>query len=491
MPKFLVIATIICIAMVILGINRGFDVSDEGLYVLLAHPLQENQGGIFNYDLFFKLFHQITGIHFGIVGLRILRLFFYCLGALGLAVFYRNLKFEKQLSFEVYLISLLGLMAGYGFLPASLSYNHLSVVLAASCIALLSTGTSKLTQNLSLGLLLGILVYVKVTTALLLGILTIGLMLYEKRLNWKVLFALLIPFILLEGIFYFTLSENAIIRLSAGLSIQTGREDYHWWTLVKHTGVGAFWSLLLYLISFLSFRLIKKKFFQALLIIPAFYLTFFITHITDEWNHFFLLFGVVIWAWFFAKSDFSRFPAKEKVWIFLLLVLPFVLHFGSNVYWLRLGIHYLVFWIMAWLILADKSRLKSLQWVNIGISFSALLLVFNGLWWHPFEQKPLWKNIEKWEYLPGKSILLSPKQVNGLEKLVSLFPEQEEILAVYRISGVPYLLGKVLPNSPGYWDREQLKGFFPNGYSKDVLFYQVDSLPEGFTEPPILVTEYL
>ncbi len=477
--------------MVILGINRGFDVSDEGLYVLLAHPLQENQGGIFNYDLFFKLFHQITGIHFGIVGLRILRLLIYGLGALALAVFYRNLKGEKRLSLEVYLISLLGLMAGYGFLPASLSYNHLSLALAAGCLALLSTRAPKLTQNLSLGLLLGILVYVKVTTALLLGLLTLGLMLYEKRLNWKVLFALLIPFILLEGVFYLTLSANAIIRLSDGLSIQTGREDYHWWTLVKHTGVGAFWSLLLFVISFLSFRLIKKKFFQALLIISAFHLTFFITHITDEWNHFFLLFGVVIWAWFFAKSDFSRFSAKEKVWTLLLLVLPFVLHFGSNVYWLRIGIHYLVFWIMAWLILAEKARLKSFKWVNIGISFSALLLVFNGLWWHSFEQNELWKNTEKWEYLPGKSILLTPKQVNGLDKLVPLFDQQKEILAVYRISGVPYLLGKVLPKNPGYWDREQLKGFFPNGYSKDVLFYQVDSLPEGFTESPILVTEYL
>ncbi|WP_100629605.1 hypothetical protein [Algoriphagus formosus] len=490
MPKFLVIAAIICIAMVILGINRGFDVSDEGLYVLLAHPLQENQGGIFNYDLFFKLFHQITGIHFGIVGLRILRLFIYCLGALALAVFYRNLKGEKRLSLEVYLISLLGLMAGYGFLPASLSYNHLSVVLAAGCLALLSTGTPKLTQNLSLGLLLGILVYVKVTTALLLGLISLGLMLYEKRLNWKVLFALLIPFILLEGVFYLTLSENAIIRLSDGLSIQTGREDYHWWTLVKHTGVGAFWSLLLFVISFLSFRLIKKKFFQALLIISAFHLTFFITHITDEWNHFFLLLGVVVWAWFFAKSDFSRFSAKEKVWILLLLVLPFVLHFGSNVYWLRIGIHYLVFWIIAWLILAEKARLKSFKWVNIGISFSALLLVFNGLWWHSFEQNELWKNTEKWEYLPGKTIHLSSHQVSTLQKLKTQIGEEKELLAAYRNSGIPFLLGKTLPQSPGYWDKEQLKGFFPKGYSKDVLFSPIDSLPQNFTQEPILITDF-
>jgi hypothetical protein len=476
--------------MVILGINRGFDVSDEGLYVLLAHPLQENQGGIFNYDLFFKLFHQITGIHFGIVGLRLLRLFIYSLGALALAVFYRNLKGEKRLSLESYLISLLGLMAGYGFLPASLSYNHLSVVLAAGCLALLSTRVSKLTQNLSLGLLLGILVYVKVTTALLLGLLTLGLMLYEKRLNWKVLFALLIPFILLEGVFYLTLSANAIIRLSDGLSIQTGREDYHWWTLVKHTGVGAFWSLLLFVISFLSFRLIKKKFFQALLIISAFHLTFFITHITDEWNHFFLLLGVVIWAWFFAKSDFSRFSAKEKIWILLLLVLPFVLHFGSNVYWLRIGIHYLVFWIMAWLILAEKARLKSFKWVNIGISFSALLLVFNGLWWHPFEQRELWKNTDNWEYLPGKTIRLSSHQISTLQKLKIQIGEEKELLAAYRISGIPFLLGKTLPQSPGYWDQEQLKGFFPEGYSKDVLFSPIDSLPQNFTQDPILITDF-
>lgn len=491
MPKPLLTASILCVAMVILGINRGFDVSDEGLYVLLAHPLQENQGGIFNYDLFFKLFHQITGIHFGIVGLRAIRLLIYCLGALALAVFYRNLKGEKRLSLEVYLISLLGLMAGYGFLPASLSYNHLSVVLAAGWLSLISFQDDKWIRRVGIGLLIAFLVYVKVTVAILLAGMTLLFLFLEKKLNWVSLLGLLLPFILLELIFYWDLDENAIIRLSDGLSIQTGREDYHWWTLVKHTGVGAFWCLLVFGASFIAFSWIKIPIIRALLILPPFLFVFSTTRITDELNHFFLLFGVVIWAWFFAKSDFSRFLAKEKVWIFLLLVLPFVLHFGSNVYWMRIGVHYLVFWIMAWLILADKSRLKSPQWLSIGISISALLLVFNGLWWHSFEQNELWKNTEKWEYLPGKSIMLSPKQVDGLEKLVSLFPEQEELLAVYRISGVPYLLGKVLPKNPGYWDREQLKGFFPNGYSKDVLFYQVDTLPEGFTEPPILVTEYL
>lgn len=489
MPKYLFLVTIICIAMVILGINRGFDVSDEGLYVLLAHPLQENQGGIFNYDLFFKLFYQITGIHFGVVGLRFLRLLAYGLGALALAIFYRNAGAENQLSPKIILLSLLGLFAGYGFLPASLSYNHLSVVLAACWLALVSSSGFDWKKSLCIGLLIALLVYVKVTTALLIGVLTLGIWVFEKRLNGKAFLSLIIPFLALEVFFFSTLGQSAILRLQEGLAVQTARADYHWWTLIKHTAVGGFWCLMIFGNAFLVFRWIKRPIFQALLVLPPLLLFFFLTWVTEEWNHIFLLSAAVVWALLFARSRFTYLTSQAQVWTLLLLVFPFVLHLGSNVYWLRIGIHYLVFWILAWLIWEKNQGLQVGKWVNYGLAVAGLILVFHGLWWHPFEQKELWKNTDNWEYLPGKTILLTPRQVSKLQNLGSQLGE-EEILAAYRISGIPFLLGKTLPKSPGFWDREQLEGFFPRGYTKDVLFYPIDSLPRNFTQAPILISDF-
>ncbi|GMQ29549.1 hypothetical protein [Algoriphagus confluentis] len=490
MPKPLLGASILVVAIVLAGVNRGFDVSDEGLYVLLAHPLQENQGGIFNYDLFFKLIHQVTGFHFGMVGLRVLRLLIYGLGAFALAVCYKNVKSETQLSPTIFLISLLGLFAGYGFLPASLSYNHLSVVIAACWLALISFQEDRWMVRLGIGLMIAFLVYVKVTVAILVAGMTLLFLFLEKKLNWFFLLGLLLPFIFLEWVFYWDLGENALLRLRDGLSVQTARTDYQGWTLIKHTGVGVFWCLLVFGGSFIVFRWIKKPIIQALLILPSFLLVFSITRITEEWNHIFLLLGAGVWAWFFHKYHFFQLSGRDQIWIFFLLLLPFVLHFGSNVYWMRIGIHYLVFWILAWWIWLGKNNLRLEKALSLSLAGVTGILVLNGLWWQPFEQGQLEQQTEKWEYLPGKVILLSPDQVRGLEQLSARFEGEEKLLAAYRISGLAYLLGKTLPKSPGFWDREQLEGFFPQGYAEDVLFYPIDSLPQNFIQEPILISNF-
>jgi hypothetical protein len=129
MLKFLVLLSIVAI---IFAMPRGFDISDEGLYVLLADPNQENIGGIFNYDLFFKVIYKFTGLEFGIIGLRIIRLISYFIGAYGLALFWKNFFESQRLSSSIFLLALAGLFAGYGFLPPTLSYNSISVV--AVCI---------------------------------------------------------------------------------------------------------------------------------------------------------------------------------------------------------------------------------------------------------------------------------------------------------------------------------------------------------------------
>ncbi|MCS5489009.1 hypothetical protein [Algoriphagus limi] len=488
MPKFLLGAAILAVAIVLAGINRGFDVSDEGLYVLLAHPFQENQGGIFNYDLFFKLLYEWSGIHFGIVGLRVLRLAFYALGAWALTSFYNSLNPQKAPFSKVYLLAFLGLLAGYGFLPASLSYNHLTVVLTCFWLALIAQPKWTWINSILIGLVLAVLVYVKVTTSILLGGISLILVFWFQKRPWYQLLAWVLPFFVLELTFHWTLGENAISRLSEGIAIQSSRGDYQFWILTKHTLVGLFWSLMMFGAVWLIRKSFKNPFLQLAIVLPIFSFLFFKTKITDEWNHFFLLLGAGIWA--FTLNNLSPKSKRERrlPWIVLLIFLPFILHFGSNVYWLRIGIHYAVFWIIGIYLLMDNFPAKWKSRFGIGISLMTLLLVFNGLWWHPFQQKGLWNASENWEYLPHKSIKLFPSQIDVLENLERKTGEEKGILAVYRISGIPYLLGKTISKNPGIWDRAQLEKFFPNGYSAgQILYYPIDSLPENFTVEPTLI----
>ncbi|TDQ19597.1 hypothetical protein DFQ04_1421 [Algoriphagus boseongensis] len=488
MPKILLGASVLSLVLVLAGINRGFDFTDEGLYGLLAHPFQENQGGIFNYDLFFKAVFELSGVHFGIVGLRILRLLSYCLGAWFLLIFYKNTGGKILSKSTVFLLSLLGLFAGYGFLPASLSYNHLSVVLACAWLAGMSSHKKGFQTQLGLGLLLAILFYVKLTSALVLGALTLLSWVLEEKVSWKGISGLVFPFLLLEGFFFLIFKENSLLRLSEGIFIQASRTDYQWFGLIKYTGVGLFWCLLVFIPALLIRIKVSRFIFQLILIGSLMSLVFYLTKTTEEWNHLFLLLGVGIWGVLLADSDFKNFSLNDKQWLLVLFFLPFLLHFGSNVYWLRIGIHYLVFWILGWWMMLEKQDRKWIPAFSLGISLMSLLLVFNGLWWHPFEQKSLWKATESWEYLPGKSIYLASSQIKELQKLKNEIGEEQQVLAAYRISGIPFLLGKTQPRSPGFWDRKQLEHFFPEGFSSGkMVYYPLDSLPENFTQKPILL----
>ncbi|TFV97247.1 hypothetical protein E4S40_00905 [Algoriphagus kandeliae] len=490
MPKFLLGASILAIAIVLAGINRGFDVSDEGLYVLLAHPFQENQGGIFNYDLFFKLIYEWTGIHFGIVGLRVLRLVFYALGACGLTSFYQSINPQKSSFNKVYFLSFLGLLAGYGFLPASLSYNHLTVVLTCFWLAFIAQPKWTWINSILIGLVLAVLVYVKVTTSILLGGISLIIIFWIQKRPWYHLLALILPFLVLELIFHWTLGENAISRLSEGIAIQGSRGDYQFWILIKHTLVGLLWSLLIFGAVWLVRRSLKNQFLQLAIVLPIFIFLFFKTKITDEWNHFFLLLVAGIWAFTFNNLSSKSKRERRLPWIVLLIFLPFILHLGSNVYWLRLGIHYAVFWILGIYLLLDDFPEKLKSWFGIGISLMTLLLVFNGIWWHPFEQKSLWYATQQWKYLPRKYIQLVPSQIEELQKLKKEVGEESQLLAAYRISGIPYLLGRTMPKSPGFWDKAQLEYYFPQGYSKDMLYFPLDSLSGNFTNKPILLQPF-
>ena len=486
MSRLLFQMVFLSIAIIIAGINRGFDFSDEGLYAFLADPEQANEGGIFNYDLFFKLLNELFGVEFGIIGLRIIRLLSYFAGALAMAVFWKNIHSEKAISFEIWLLAVLGIFAGYAFLPTSLSYNSSSVVLACFWLAISSKKEKQWTDQLLLGVIFCLLFYVKITSCLLLGALTMGVSVYKREFNWKQILALVIPFLIVEISFFIFLRETGTSRILSGLNLFDSRKDYGYGLLLKYVAVGFFWLSIVFIPFWISgYSLRKSKFWAygfGIIGLGCLGLVFIYTYITDEWNHAVLVGTIAVLGFVLGNNGIRNLDSPTRLNLVLLIGMPFFLFFGSNVYWLRLGIHYWVFWVFGLLILFRGLSDKLKNSLKISIAVISLLVLTNGIWINPFGQDPLWNANQTWEYGSGKSILLSENQVNLLNNLknkTDQYPD-DQVIAFYRIPGILYLLDKNSPKSPGYWSLSHLNSYFPEGINPGVIIFSPsDSLPAG------------
>ncbi|MFT4855344.1 MAG: hypothetical protein ACI9UV_000002 [Algoriphagus sp.] len=481
MQRVLVFFTIL---VIIIAIPRGFDFSDEGLYVLLADPNQQNLGGIFNYDLFFKLIFKFSGIDFGIKGLRVFRLISYFLGAFGLAFFWKNLQKASRISFPIFLLALTGLFAGYGFLPASLSYNSISVVAVCLWLGIVSNEALNWKYWLLLGLVFLTLFYSKITVCFLLGFLTILYFGFNKQLNFKYVLFLLTPFIFFEGLFFILFQENALSRLFAEQGFLHQRQDYSMVLLIRFTMVGIFWILFAAFFFLIAGKLKHdlSKLYSTVLVLATFVLcaVFYWTRITEEWSHIFPLTTFALIGMQMGQVNWKQFKSKKRFFIFVLIALPFLLHFGSNVYWMRLGIHYWVFWLFAFALLIQTNSVKFQIAFHRFSAVSSLLLVIVGIWITPFEGSYLWDSSYSWEYRPGKKILLSKPQIDFLKKLkFEIEPfESGEIASLYLNPGLLYLLNRTSPHIPGYWKPSQAKIFLGNGDELElILFNQRETFP--------------
>ena len=490
---YLISFSLLILAFIISGFNKGFDVTDEGLYLLLLNPFQENHAGTYHYDLFFKLFYQLTGFEFGIVGSRVLRLLSYFIAALSLTFFWKNLHRKQELDREQGLIFLVAIFSGYAFLPPSLSYNSLSVALACLWLSMISYKTIHLSRVLILGFILALLIYVKITAAFCLLILSLILLGYKRQLNWKVIFGLLFPFLLLEGIFNLSIGVSIISRIQESWEMMDSRSDYQLGLLIKNNLVGVFWILLVAIPAYLISKL-NSSYTSFLLAIPIVIIgiVFYITLITDEWSHIFMLITAALIAFLVGRFDWKSIAKEQHLLLFFVLILPFALHMGSNVYWLRLGIHYWVFWIIALMFLIGPDAFKIAQ-LKFAVPIISLLLVFNGIWWKPFGSELLWNFNSKWEYKPGRYILLSQEMHEILSDVKPKLAEipDSEMIAVYRNPGWMYLLNRQSPKSPGIWDQEQLKSLFPEFPKglRAILYFPYQELP-NFRPEEFVEKEY-
>ncbi|MDN3204723.1 hypothetical protein [Algoriphagus sediminis] len=451
--------------LIIFAIPRGFDFSDEGFYLLLSDPFQSNKAGIINYDLFFKLLFKLTGLEFGIIGIRVFRLLSYLLGAFFLSKAWRNIKDEETISTIVFLISALGLFAGYGFLPPSLSYNSLSVV--AVCIWFLGISKRNIrNQDLFLiGVSFSILFYSKISA--LVGLLPLTwFLLYKAKISWIKIWIIMVPGLFLEFLFLLTLNENGVSRILEGLSRNAFREDYGIIQLIRYSAVGPLWSLIVFTPIFILAQILKSGIVQqSVLYVISLSLVLwisFITKMADSWVHVFYHSALAVLAILLGNGGFKNIKSRERMIFCVLLILPYALHFGSNVYWFRLGIHYIVFPILAiCLLIGSDFKLSNSRKFLIPLYSMSFLVCLYGLWISPFEGVPNWKADKSWVFNDGKSIQLSAEYIEFLKEINSEVNgyESGEIVSLYMNPGILYLLDRQSPEIPGYWSESQASNF--------------------------------
>ncbi|QYH37988.1 hypothetical protein GYM62_03940 [Algoriphagus sp. NBT04N3] len=452
----------------------GFDISDEGLYAFLADPLQPNPQAVFNYDLFFKLIFSLTELKFSLIQLRLLRLLGYLIAAWSLAVFLKNYIAHKKASWQIFSFTFIGICLGYAFLPQTLSYNSLNVTLTCVWLAILSIPIKKSFQYLLIGVSIALIFYVKFPTAILLCGITYITLFYLESLSWKWMLILL-PLLLFELLFWTLFQENAVLRLSETLGNQLERPQYNLLDLMKSPLVGIFW-LCISSIGFFLLKLLdnksKLKPFLVILSCLIFISVVYLTHITQEWNHLFLL-TLFLFVIHRLYNSFGEISSAQLPWVLILTFLPFILHLGSNVYWLRIGIHYAVFWMLLVAILS-KRRNQML----IGLSIFSFIWIINGLVFQPFEQSPLFESKSYWKIPDNSGLFLDSSLVEILEKLQVELDGEDNVLAFFRNPGLAYLLGKNISGQAMVWDPSQLNTLinFEKGYP--VIF-----CPSEFSDP--------
>lgn len=482
--------------VIFFALNKGFDFSDEGMYVLMFDPLQPNVSGLLNYDLFSKLIFQTTGFRFGIVDLRVMRLLLYVLAAgfvlrFWLALFPEDGKNgNRAILYPVFLLSLFG---GYAFLPQSLSYNSLTVVLSGFLLGIYGPaywdGKSKFSILLLTGVLLAFLFYTKITVFFGLLLLILVFELLAKKKIVHILFPILLPLFLMESVFGLVLGKSGLVSLAEAFQLSQIREGYGLLHVLKSLFVGFFWTVLIFgsgVFGALAFQngIRNKRLVFALSSFSLAVFSFYWITITEE-STYYALFGILFYMGFLSMKKSIR-PRDPKVNVLLLVLfcLPFVLHWGSNVYFMRLGVHFLFLWVL-WTMVWLRTYGEFPQFKKAALVISVFLLPFivDGLWWRPFGQQSIFHQTERYIYQENKIIFIDQEQILYLQNLdanlKTLQAKNLEVLPLYAMPGPIYLLDRQLPKTPGIWNLSHFDTYFADDLkAKVIVFNGSDKLPE-------------
>jgi len=501
------------------SLNRGFDITDEGYYLL---TYQNNYHGGAELIKCHEIIKLLTfGNEPDIIEARLLRLVLTLFSGIFFSLcFFHLMKrlnpgFSKNFNVATFIIiSVTGILGSYSINPQAISYNSLTLILSVIITALLLLFMEFTLNERSailkggvlviIGILLGTLFFVKFTSAIALFVTTcIFIALLHKRFFKRTLLHCLIvlgstiftlsvygltnenlrKFIFdifniavglvdsqspsnTRGIFYQALIiGSTLLKLIASMIIGAGLclvylrlKEYK--NLLKSGGKTSAWIVNLVFLLF-SLIFIFSVFYIEVLDFNNFSLQIFIIVLT-----FFL-------TWSTELSRYKEFVENGKVTVLILFILvPLSISFGTDVPYMRHLLISLIFIFSIPFLFFNVNYTRVFGWLFISLSFLAAVFVFNNNYLNPYRMARIGNYTVSIEQNPviNERIKFQPKEAEELLALADIlvkhgYKRGDNLIAAYRIPGLVYLLGGTQPG--GMLWGEQVEGLYLRNLSQE------------------------
>jgi hypothetical protein len=491
------------------GLNKGFDITDEGFYLLLY---QDNQEAFYSTTFFYNIIKYSLGHFFtlNILTLRIIRLVFMLITSFIISRYLVMLtvtnKNERSfLNIAFFLLSFIGLSSGYTFGPASLSYNHISVfflfisfVLSAFAAEPGSKPYVAIIFMLIAGICTSFVFFTKFSSFfifLFLQFLFLFISLTRERRYLLVFFV----FGLVSGFGYYFIFAGNIgtfypdFLKSIQLLQSSGYESSSIYLkllrdFLRFILICGFSSIVVGL-YFLAGRYPKTGkndviskiilFIGFIIVTFIFYKTGLIAYSGKYLYLFFIAFGIAL---IHGRNSQMKLSKNRMYGLVLFFAIPFIASFGSNngilinsIFGIGLVLPFI------WLLLKERSR--ELYVIIISIIITTTLDIHINYINNPYRINKLTEQTEKLYFLKDNADLMTDKKTWDLiyqlnESLKDFDLTTTPIIGIYKMPGVIYLLGGY---SPGYilWNESQ----------KDIFFLALKRTSMDITNSIVLVKD--
>jgi hypothetical protein len=492
------VCTLFLLTTIIWGVNKGFDISDEGYFMLGYTKLQEI--GITETHFHIIVRNIFGWLDINLINIRILRLFVKYISVL---FFYLGLRKWLKVKYNrepdqltTFCFIFIGALVGYMSGRQALSYNILNLFFVAAVIGCLLSIFADLEHKNSpfkttylfsfiIGFLLVFQFFTKFTSALF-QLFFVLLLYFIYPLDFIAIknnilkrFELLLFLVagIIFGSFLFTKYFISIpkaindIWLSIHLLQNNPASGYQTYTILSRFYEASLqifgvcvWSAGCYFILKLTVKYLDQtrlpKYLKIIILFTA------ILAITlysfSKYNYNYgstILIGLVFFIITFSLDTLKNSDFKPPLIIVLaiLFIEPFIGSIGSNSELLIQVTYYVFIWlgIVVVLTVLINKNLYVPYYVMAIIGVISTALIIQTFIVFPFKQKSLFLQNQDISYLPntkGLKVDLETKQyLTDINNVIKDYPGYS-LIGLYKMPGIIYLLGR---NSPGSvsWDR--------------------------------------
>lgn len=408
-------ASVVLFFILIWGINKGFDLSDEGAFILSCLEGQESFFGISKVFLLIKFF--FSWLNLNIVKLRIIRfiltiastfiLFF------GIKEWLKTLNVQMKNNQYFYLLFLfIGFALTYTYRTQTLAYNSLIYIFYsfASGSILYSINKKRTIYKLGFfiaGLLLPFGIIIKVSSALTFFVISvIFIVAYPLKETFKnrffdfliyfigILFGILLLWPIIPITTFITEMTTAIPSTLSdgthGITNMLGHIYLLSYQIFFHTAFATLWIFIYFVYTHYSLKIIKSKFIQQLGKVT--YFVIFVLFLFIRFAEFeqrrgaeLFLFLLILWGVYIVfmqitgktKKPFFKASQIQLYYVTLFLfVLPFLGALGTDDLLIFNALNFVFFWFAIFIIFINLTNEIRFFQIKLGIISLISVLFF-------------------------------------------------------------------------------------------------------------------